>query len=92
VDGCSGAHEIGDDIRLQVGEGQHEVRFERQDFWNVRRDEGRYPRLLAPHLRRPHRLAGNTDDAVLFAKQIQRLDGLFGEADNPAGRELAHGR
>jgi hypothetical protein len=26
----------------------------------------------------------------LLAEQIQRLDGLFGQADDPAGRELAH--
>ena len=65
---------------------------QREDLRNVRRDEGRHPRLLAPDPRRPHRIAGDADDAVLLAEQIQRLDGLFGETDDPAGRELAHGR
>jgi hypothetical protein len=36
-------------------------------------------------------LTGNADDPVLLAEQIRRLHGFFGEADDPAGRELAHG-
>ena len=91
VDGDAGADQIGDDVGLQVGEGQHEIGLERQNLRNVRGDEGGDPRLLAAHLRRPHRIAGDADDAVLLAEQIQRLDGLFGQADDPAGRELAHG-
>ena len=90
VDRNAGAHQIGDDAGLQVGEGEHEVGLERKDLWNVRRDEGGDPRLLAPDLRRPHGIAGDADDAVLLTEQIQRLDGLFGQADDPAGRELAH--
>ena len=39
---------------------------------------------------RPHRVTGDADDPVLLAEQIQRLDGFFGETDDPAGRELAH--
>ena len=39
----------------------------------------------------PHRnSAGHTDNAVLLTEQIQRLHGLFGQADDPAGRELTH--
>ena len=91
MDGDAGADEVGDDIGLQVGEGEHQIRLQRQDLRNVGGDEGRYPRLLAAHLRRPHRIAGDADDAVLLAEQIERLHGLFGEADDPAGRELAHG-
>ena len=91
VDGNARAHQIGDDAGLQIGEGEHEIRLEREDLRNVRGDEGGNPRLLAPDLRRPHRIAGDADDAVLLAEQIQRLDGLFGQADDPAGRELAHG-
>jgi hypothetical protein len=41
-------------------------------------------------LRRPHRIAGDADDSILLAELIQRLYGLFGKADDPAGRELAH--
>jgi len=92
VDGDAGAHQFGDDVCLQVGESQHEVRRQRQNLRNVCRDEGRDPRLLAAHLRRPHRIAGNADDAILLAEQIERLHGLFGQADDSAGRELAHGR
>src|SRR6516162_5048007 len=55
---------------------------------NVRRsyrtdpDGNTDPRLLPTGLRRTNDIAGNPDDAVLLAKQIERLDSLFGEADN----------
>jgi hypothetical protein len=91
VDGDARAHQIGGDIRLQVGEGQHQIGFERENFRDVRGDESGNPRLLAADLRRPHRIAGDADDAVLLAEQVQHFDGLFGEANDPAGRELAHG-
>ena len=90
VDGDAGANQIGDDIGLQVGEGQHQVRLQRQDLWNIGRDKRRYPRLLAPNPWRSHRVAGDADDAVLFAEQIQRLDGFLGETHDSARRELAH--
>src|SRR4029079_15568944 len=90
VYGDARAHQIGDDVSLQIGERQHQIGLERENFRNVRGDEGGDPRLLAADLRRSHRVAGDTDDAVLLAEQIQRLDGLFSQADDPAGRELAH--
>ena len=90
VDGDACAHQIGDDVGLQVGEGEHEIGLQREDLRNVRGDEGGDPRLLAADLWRPHGIAGDADDAILLAEQIQRLHGLFGEADDPAGRELAH--
>jgi hypothetical protein len=91
VDGDARAHQIGGDIRLQVGEGQHQIGLECENFRDIRGDEGGNPRLLAADLRRPHRIAGDADDAVLLAEQVQRFDGLFGEANDPAGWELAHG-
>jgi len=42
------------------------------------------------HLRRPDGVAGDADDAAILAEEIKRLDGFFREADDPAGRELAH--
>ena len=90
MDRDAGANEIGNDLSLQIREGQNEVRLQRQDFRNVGRDERRHPRLLAPDPRRPHRIAGDADDAVLLAQEVQRLDGFLGEADDAAGREVAH--
>jgi hypothetical protein len=78
VDGDARAHQIGDDAGLQVGEGQHEIGLKRENLRNVRGDEGGNPRLLAADLRRPYRIAGDADDTVLLAEQVQRLDGLFG--------------
>jgi hypothetical protein len=90
VDGCAGAHQVGDDVGLEVRERQHQVGLEREDFWDIGGDEGRDPRLLAAHPWRPHRIAGDADDAILLAEQIQGLDGFFGKTDDSAWRELAH--
>ena len=56
-------------------------------FRDVGRGEGADARLVAPRLGRPHRVAGNADDAVLPAQEIERLDGFLGQADDPARRE-----
>jgi hypothetical protein len=90
MDGDAGANQVGDDTGLQIREGENEIRIERQDLWDVSGDERRYPRLLAPHSRRPHRVTGDPDDPVLLAELIQRLDGFLGETDDPAGREVAN--
>ena len=71
-------------------ECQHQVGLEREDLWDIGGDERGHPRLFPAHLRRPHRIAGDADDAILLAEQIQRFDGFFGKADDSAGRELAH--
>ena len=81
------ADQLGDDVGLQVGEGEHEVGLEREDLLEVGGDEGRDPRLLLAHPRRPHRIARYADDAALLAEEIERLHGLFGEADDALGRE-----
>jgi hypothetical protein len=90
MNGDAGARQLCGDLGLQIGEAQHKVRIECEDLRHIGRDERGHPRLFAPHLRRPHRIAGNADDAILFAEQIQRLHGLFREADDPAWREVAH--
>ena len=84
------ADQLRDDVGLQVGERQHQVGLEREDLRHVGGDERRHPRLLAPHLRRPHRIAGHADDAAVLAEEIERLHGFFGQADDSLGRE--HGR
>jgi len=92
MDRDAGADELSDDVGLQVGEGEHEIGRERQDLRNVGGDEGRDARLLAADLRWPHRIAGDADDPVLLAEQVECLDRLFGQANDPAGREVAHCR
>ena len=51
------ADEIGDDIRLKIGEGENEIGFQRQDFFNIGRSEGADARFFAPRNRRAHRIA-----------------------------------
>ena len=45
---------------------------------------------LAPRADRAHRIAGDADDAPLFAQQIERLGRLLGEADDPLGIARRH--
>ena len=92
VDGDTGADQVRHDVGLQIREGENEVRLELQDFRNVRRNERRYPRLLAPDPRRPYRVAGDANDPILLAQKVQRFHSLFGETDDPARRELAHAK
>jgi hypothetical protein len=54
MDGNACTDQLCRDLRLEIGEGEDEVRLERADLRNVGRGEGRNPRLLAPDLRRPH--------------------------------------
>ena len=81
------ANEIGGDICLQVGERQDEIGPQREDLVDICRSEGADAWLFAANLRRPHDIARDANDAVLFAEQVQRLDGLFGEADNSIRRK-----
>ena len=76
---------VGRDVRLQVGKGQHQIGRERENFRNVGRGEGRDARLFAPHTRRPHRIAGDADNAVVLAEEIERLHGFFGQTDDSFG-------
>ena len=47
MDGDARANQIGDDAGLEVGEGQHQIGLERENFRDVRGDERGNPRLLA---------------------------------------------
>ena len=51
MDGNSGADQFCRDRCLEIGEGEDEIRLEREDLWNVGRCEGQDARLLAPNLR-----------------------------------------
>src|SRR5215469_8354462 len=81
------ANEIGDDVRLEVGERQNQIRLQREDLADVRGRERAHAGLLAASLWRAHDVAGDADDAVLLPEEVQRLDGFFGEADNSARRK-----
>jgi hypothetical protein len=74
-------NELRDEVGLQIGEGQHEIRPERLDLVEFRADERGYLRLL-PRLRRPHGIARDTDDAIALPEEVQRLRRLLGEADD----------
>ena len=72
------ADKIGGDVGLKIGERQDEVGLQRHDFVDICRVKG----LTRGFSRRAHDIAGDPDDAVLFAQQVKRFDRLFGEADN----------
>ncbi len=90
VDGDAGLGEVGGELSLQVGKGQHQVRLERQDLRNIGGDERGNPWLLLAHLRRPHRVAGHADDPVLLAEEVEGFDRFLGQADDPAWRKMSH--
>ncbi len=81
--------QLGDDVGLQVGEGQDQVGLERQDLVEVRGNERGDPRLFPSHPRRAHRIARHADDAAILAEEIQRLHGLFRQANDALGRKHA---
>ena len=80
-------NEIRSNVGLEIGERQDQIGLQGEDLIDVRRREGADPRLVAASMRWAHNIAGDADDTILLAKQVQRLNGLFGEADNSAGRE-----
>ncbi len=86
VDGEAGAGEIGDDRALDVGEREHQIRFQRGDLPDVRRCEGRDARFFATHLGRADGIARDADDAVLLAEEVEGFYGLLGQADDAFGR------
>jgi len=87
VDVEPAADQIGDDVRLEIGECEDEVRPQREDLFDIRRGESADARLLTASLRWAHDIAGDADDALLLADQVQRLDGLFGKADDSGRRK-----
>jgi hypothetical protein len=46
--------------------------------------------VLAADLRRANGVAGDADNPILLAEQIERLHRFFGQAHDAAGREVAH--
>ena len=68
--GDTRSKQIGRDRRLQVGKSENKVRLKPNNLRDIRRGEGRDTRFLAPHLRRTDRIAGYTDNAMLFPKKI----------------------
>ena len=45
--------------------------------------------LLAPGLRRPHRITGYPDDAALLTEKVKRFDRLLRKADDTGWWKLA---
>src|ERR1700720_1268112 len=54
MDGNACNDQLCRDLRLEIGEGEDDVRFKRADLRNIGRGEGRNAQLLAPDLRRSH--------------------------------------
>ena len=72
------------EIRLQIGERQHQIRLERLNLVEPRVDERRHFRFL-PRLRRPHGVARYADDAVSLSEEVQRFGRLFRQTDDSLG-------
>ena len=64
------------DVGLEIGERQDKIGLQGENLINFGRREGAHARLLAASLWRAHDIAGDPDDAILLAEQINRFDGL----------------
>ena len=53
---------------------------------NLRGRKGRHLGLFFARMRRPHCIAGDTDDAPVFTQEVEPLSGLFGHADYALGQ------
>ena len=73
--------EVVGDVGLQIGEREDQIRLERLDLLVAGVQERRDLRLLT-RLRRTHGVAGDADDTIALAEEVQRLGGFFGEADD----------
>src|SRR5262249_26230314 len=69
------------EVGLKIGKRENEVRFQRLDFVELRVDERGYFRL-EPGFRWANGIAGNADDPIALAEQVERLCRLFGQADD----------
>ena len=88
-DGDAAPYQLRGEIRLQIREGEDQVRFERHDLVELRAREGR-DSGLPPCLGRPDRVPGHADDAMTLSKEVERFSGFFRQADDPF-RITAHG-
>jgi hypothetical protein len=70
------------EIGLEIGEGEDEVGAERFDLVEAGIDERRDSRLRAGFRWTGH-VARHHHDALALAEEVERLDGLLGEADDP---------
>lgn len=86
------ADQFGDDVGLQVGKGEHQIRLQIENLRHIGRNKSRDARFLAPHLRRPHGITGHADNAVIFTEQIKGLDRFFGQADDSFRRKHSSGK
>jgi hypothetical protein len=73
--------QLGDEVGLQIGKREHEVRLQRLDLVELRVDEGRHLRL-EPRFGRTHGVPGDADDALTLAEEVERLGRLFGQTDD----------
>ena len=86
----AGADQLVGERGLHVGEADHEIGLERDDLVDLAVEERRNARLLVARAARPHRVAGDPDDARLLAEEVEPFGGLLGEADDALGAVGIH--
>ena len=82
------AYEIGDDVGLQIGERENEVGFERDNLADVGGCESGDTRLLSPHARGAHGVAGYAHNPYLLTEELQCLHRFFRETRSDAAEDL----
>ena len=75
---------------LHVREADHQVGLQRHDAVDLAVQEGADPGLLVARPARPHGVAADAHDAVIFTQQVEPLGGLLGQADDALGAGAVH--
>ena len=88
--GNAAPDQFGGEVRLEIGEGEHEVGPKRLDLVEAGIDERRNLWFL-PCFRRPDGVARHADDSIALAEEVQGFGRLFSQADDAFG-VVAHCR
>ena len=78
--------QLAGDVGLQIRERQDQIGLQRLDLVDSARAGTTDTARLLPRFGRPDRVAGDADDAIAFTEEVERLGGLFGQADDAAGK------
>ncbi len=79
------------DISLDVGEADHEIRFEPNDVIDPGAGEGRYFGFFFPRSCGSHGESGNAHDTIGFADGVEHFGRFLGQANNALGKGIEHG-
>ena len=76
------AHQLGRNVGLHVGEAEHTIRLQGQNFVDLGAGKRAHARLLVPRAARPHGVARDAHNPRLLPQQVQPFRSFLGHADD----------